>query len=220
MPFQMPNGGTLEIAAEYETAIPITAISNSNPAIAEVDQNLEDGTIIAVTSGWTRLNDRAVRVAASQAGEFALEGIDTRNVQAYPAGSGIGSVRAVSAFTEISQITELNASGGDQQFLSFGFLADDDDRQMPTTKNPITLAITVADDPDLPYVAICEAADEDKKVRVLRLNLPGGLIMLYSGYVSITSTPTLSRNALMTRVISVALAGRPMRYRALLEPTT
>jgi hypothetical protein len=32
--------------------------------------------------------------------------------------------------------------------------------------------------------------------------------------VSITSTPTMSRNNLMTRVISLALTGRPTRYAA------
>ena len=118
----------------------------------------------------------------------------------------------MTSFTEISQITELNSTGGDQQFLTYGFLADDDDRQMPTTKNPITLSITVADDPSKPYVDVCEAADDDKQPRVLRLNLPGGSSIVYNGYVSITSTPTMSRNNLMTRVISVALTGRPSRY--------
>lgn len=68
----------------------------------------------------------------------------------------------------------MNSAGGDQQFLTFGFVADDNDRQMPATKNPITLTYTVADDPSKPYVAVCEAADDDKQPRLLRLNLPGG----------------------------------------------
>jgi len=85
---------------------------------------------------------------------------------------------------------------------------------MPTTKNPITLTITVADDPSQPYVDVCEEADDDKQARVLRLNLPGGSRIIYNGYVSITSTPTMSRNNLMTRVISIALTGRPTRYSA------
>ncbi|KPY84510.1 phage tail protein, partial [Pseudomonas syringae group genomosp. 7] len=175
---------------------------------------LSDGDIIALTSGWTRLNDRAARVANSLTGTFALERINTLNTQPYPVGSGAGSVREVTAFTEISQITDVATSGGDQQFLTFGFLADDDDRQLPTTKNPISMAVTVADDPDLPYVAVVEAADEDKVARVLRLNLPNGDSILYNAYVTITSTPALSRNNLMTRVITLSLAGRPTRYSA------
>ncbi|AZE53680.1 putative phage protein [Pseudomonas synxantha] len=215
MGFRLPNGATLQIASTYGPAIPVTALSNANPAVAtSAAHGLSDGDIIAVTSGWTRLNDRAARVANSLTGTFALENINTTNLQPYPAGSGMGSVREVTGFVEISQITDVNFSGGDQQFLTFGFLADDDDRQIPTTKNPISIAYTVADDPDLPYVAVVEAADDDKQVRVLRMNLPGGSSILYNGYVTITSTPSMGRNNLMTRVITLSLAGRPTRYSA------
>ncbi|WP_122408992.1 phage tail protein [Pseudomonas viridiflava] len=215
MGFRLPNGATFQIASAYGAAIPVTALSNANPAVAtSAAHGLSDGDIIAVTSGWTRLNDRAARVANSLTGTFAFERINTLNTQPYPAGSGVGSVREVTAFVEISQITDVATSGGDQQFLTFGFLADDDDRQLPTTKNPISMAITVADDPDLPYVAVVEAADEDKVARVLRLNLPNGDSILYNAYVTITSTPALARNNLMTRVITISLAGRPTRYSA------
>ncbi|MBV1814526.1 phage tail protein [Pseudomonas viridiflava] len=215
MGFRLPNGATLQIASAYGAAIPVTALSNANPTVATAAAHgLSDGDIIAVTSGWTRLNDRAARVANSLTGTFALERINTLNTQPYPSGSGAGSVREVTAFVEISQITDVATSGGDQQFLTFGFLADDDDRQLPTTKNPISMAVTVADDPDLPYVAVVEAADEDKVARVLRLNLPNGDSILYNAYVTITSTPALARNNLMTRVITISLAGRPTRYSA------
>lgn len=215
MGFRLPNGATLQIASAYGAAIPVTALSNANPAVATAAAHgLSDGDIIAVTSGWTRLNDRATRVSKSLSGTFALENINTTNLQPYPAGSGAGSVRKVTSFVEVPQITEVNTSGGDQQFLTFGFLADDDDRQMPTTKNPISMSFTVADDPDLTYVAIVEAADDDKQTRVLRLNLPGGSSIVYNAYVSITTTPTLGRNNLMTRVMTLSLAGRPTRYSA------
>ncbi|MBX8534533.1 phage tail protein [Pseudomonas cichorii] len=212
---KMPNGATFEIAAAYGTAVPFTALTNANPAVATAAAHgLAEGDIIAVASGWSRLDGRAVRVGAIASGTFALDGVNTARIQQYPAGSGVGSVREITSFVEIAKITELNSAGGDQQFLTFGFLADDDDQQMPTTKNPITITITVADDPSLPYVPICEAADDDKEPRTLRLNLPGGDFILYNGYVSITATPAMSRNNLMTRVISVALTGRPIRYLA------
>ncbi|MEE4675365.1 phage tail protein [Pseudomonas alliivorans] len=215
MGFRLPNGATLQIASAYGAAIPVTALSNANPAVATAAAHgLADGDIISVTSGWTRLNDRAARVDNSLSGSFELEKINTLNVQPYPAGSGAGSVREVTAFVEISQITDVGTSGGDQQFTTFGFLADDDDRQLPTSKNPISMSFTVADDPDLPYVAVVEEADEDKQPRVLRLNLPGGSVILYTAYVSITATPTLSRNNVMSRTITISLAGRSTRYSA------
>lgn len=215
MSFKLPNGAILDIAAAFSTAILATAISNANPAVVSAaDHGLENGDVIVVTSGWTRLNDKVARVTGSDAGTFALDGINTTNATVYTAGAGAGSVRSVSSWAQIAQITEVATSGGDQQFTTFGFLEDDDDRQLPTTKSPISMTVTVADDPLLAYVPVCEAADEDKEARVVRLTLPNGSVIYYNAYVSITSTPTLSRNNIMTRVITLSLASRPTRYQA------
>lgn len=215
MAFKLPNGAIMEIASVFSAAVLATAISNAQPAVVQAaGHDLEDGDIIVVTSGWTRLNDRVARVDAALADSFALEGIDTTKTSVYTAGAGVGSVRTVSAWAQIAQITEVATSGGDQQFTTFGFLEDDDDRQLPTTKSPISMTITVADDPLLPYVPICEGADEDKESRVVRLKLPNGSEIYYNAYVSITSTPSLSRNNIMTRTITLSLASRPTRYQA------
>lgn len=215
MAFKLPNGAIMEIASVFSAAVLATAISNANPAVVSaVAHTLEDGDIIVVTSGWTRLNDRTARVDAALTDSFALEGINTTKTNVYTPGAGVGSVRAVSGWAQIAQITEVATSGGDQQFTTFGFLEDDDDRQLPTTKSPISMTITVADDPLLPYVPICEAADEDKEARVVRLKLPNGSEIYYNAYVSITSTPSLSRNNIMTRTITLSLASRPTRYQA------
>ncbi|MBK5373506.1 MULTISPECIES: phage tail protein [unclassified Pseudomonas] len=211
----LPNGSILEIAAIFSALKPVTAISNANPAVATAAAHgLADGDVIVVKSGWTRLNDKIARIAESDSGTFELEGINTTNTVVYTAGAGAGSVRAASGWAQISQITDSSSSGGEQQFTTFGFLEESDDRQLPTTKSPISMSITVADDPDLPYVAVVETADEDRAPRVLRLTLPNGSVIYYNAYVSITSTPTLSRNNIMTRTITLSLAARPTRYAA------
>ncbi|MCU7216641.1 phage tail protein [Pseudomonas sp. VE 196-7] len=211
----LPNGSILEIAATFSALKPVTAISNANPAVATAAAHgLTDGDVIVVNSGWTRLNDKVARVADSDTGTFELEGINTTNTVVYTAGAGVGSVRAASGWAQISQITDSTSSGGEQQFTTFGFLEESDDRQLPTTKSPISMSITVADDPSLPYVAVVETADEDRAPRVLRLTLPNASVIYYNAYVSITSTPTLSRNNIMTRTITLSLASRPTRYAA------
>jgi hypothetical protein len=162
----LPNGSILEIAATFSAAKAVTAITNANPAVATAAAHgLADGDVIVVASGWTRLNDKVARVADSDTGTFELEGINTTNTVVYTAGAGTGSVRSVSGWAQISQITGNTSSGGEQQFTTFGFLEESDDRQLPTTKSPISMSITVADDPDLPYVAVVEAADDDRASR-------------------------------------------------------
>lgn len=215
MAFRLPNGATFQIAATFTALALVTAISNANPAVASsTAHNFEDGDVVVVTSGWSRLNDRAVRVDNALTNTFELEGINTLNSQIYNTGGGAGSARAVASWVQIPQITGVASTGGDQQFFTFGFLEDDEDKQIPTNKNPIVMTLTVADDPALPYVPVVEAADEDKEPRVLRLNLPDGSSILYNGFVSITSTPALDRNALMTRTITISLTSRIARYMA------
>ncbi|WP_367615772.1 phage tail tube protein [Pseudomonas oryzicola] len=86
--------------------------------------------------------------------------------------------------------------------------------QFPTNRNPLSLAIVVEDQPAAAYVGAVEGFDESKELTVVRLKLRNGDQILYPGYVSITTTPTMERNNIMTRTISVGLSGRPLRYLA------
>lgn len=215
MGFKLPNGSTFDIAATYGTAVNVTAITSASPAVASAAGHaFVDGDVLEVTSGWRRLNGRAVRVADPATGTFELEGIDTTKTTIYPVGAGAGSVRAVETWAQLSQVTEVATNGGEQQFATFGFLEEDEDRQLPTTKSPSSLTITVADDPSLEFVAVCEEADMDKQPRIVRLNLPNGSSILYNAYISITETPSLTRNELMTRTVTLSLASRVTRYTA------
>lgn len=213
MAFRLPNGTTFDIETARGSATAYTAITNANPPVVTMPAHgLETGDVVVITSGWSKLVNRGARVTVVSDDTFSLTGIDTTNTDLFPAGMGAGRLEIVSGFLQIPQITEPTANGGEQQFVTVGFLEDDQDIQIPSTKSAATLTLPVADDPDQPYVAIVEAADQDKKPRLLRANLPGGSKINYFGYVSITKTPTLARNALMTRTISVALTGEPTRY--------
>lgn len=213
--FPLPNGAVVEIASVLGAAIPFTAITNAAPPVlTSTAHGLDDGTILLLNSGWSKIADRAARVAASAANEFALPGLNTVNDEIYTPGSGIGSVIPVTAWTQISKVTSFGNTGGEQQFLTVGYLEDDDDRQMPTNRNPISVSIVVEDQPTAAYVGAVEGFDESKELTVIRVKLRNGDQILYPGFVSITATPTMERNNLMTRTISVGLSGRPLRYLA------
>ncbi|ANA49260.1 tail constituent protein [Pseudomonas phage phiPMW] len=214
MSFQLPNGSTFDFAATYGTAVTVTAISNASTAVATATgHSLVEGDIVALTSGWVRLTGRAFRVGAVTSDTFELEGVDTTSTQRYPVGTSAGSASKVLTWVNIPQITEVASAGGEQQFYQFGFLEEDEDRQIPTTKSPSTLTLTVADDPSQPFVPVVEAADELKEQRIQRLNLVNGDIILYNSIASITNTPSLTRNQLMVRTITLAQQGRVTRYK-------
>ena len=215
MAFRLPNGSTFDFAESYSDDVTITAISNANPAVASATAHgFVEGDIVVVTSGWVKLTGRAFKVGTVTADTFQLLGVNTTSTQSYPAGVSAGSAKSVDTWVNIPQITEVASSGGEQQFYQFGFLEEDEDRQIPTTKSPSTLTLTVADDPSQPYVPVVESADELKEERIQRLNLVNGDIILYNSIASITNTPSLTRNQIMVRTITLAQQGRVTRYKA------
>lgn len=211
----LPNGSVLEIASTLGTAVPFTALTNAKPPVASAaGHSIDADDILLISSGWALINDRTAKAANVTTDAFSLAGLDTTNTDRYTAGAGIGSVVPVSGWTQISKVTGFTVSGGEQQFLTVGYLENDDDLQFPTNRNPISVSVTVEDQPTALYVPVVEGYDDSKELTVIRLKLPGGGQILMPGYVSITSTPTMERNQLMTRTISVGLSGRPTRYSA------
>lgn len=213
--FPLPNGAIIEIASTLGAAIPFTAITNAAPpVVSAADHGLDATDVVLIDSGWARLTDRAARVTSPMADSFGLGSISTANAEIYTPGAGLGSVVPVSGWVQISKVTGFTPSGGEQQFATVGYLEDDDDRQFPTNRNPLNLVIVVEDQPAAAYVGVVEGFDESKELTVIRLKLRNGDQILYPGYVSITPTPTMERNNIMTRTISVGLSGRPLRYLA------
>lgn len=214
MAFRLPNGSTFDFAATYTATKTVTAISSAKPAVVtSTAHGFKVGDIVALTTGWIKLSGRAFRVSAADTNTFTLEGTDTTDKARYPTGSSAGTAKAVATWVNIPQITEVASSGGEQQFYQFGFLEEDEDRQIPTTKSPSTLTLTVADDPDQPFVAVIQEADELKEERIQRLNLVNGDIILYNSIATMSNTPSLTRNQLMVNTITLAQQGRITRYK-------
>lgn len=215
MAARLPDGSTVAIATAYGSPKAVTAVTNANPAVAtSAAHGLANGALIEVTSGWQRVNDRIVRVANQASGTFELEGINSLAMQYYPAGSGVGSVREITTFTQISQILDFTTSGGEQQFATYSFLEEDFERQLPTVTSAQSISIGIADDPSLPGYQALKAAGEARAVRALRLTLPDGSLILYNGTISFNETPTLTKGSVMQVTATVSLQGRPVRYSA------
>jgi hypothetical protein len=189
-------------------------VTNANPAVATTSaaHGITNGAFVEVTSGWSKLNNRIVRVANASASALDYEGINSVSTQNYPAGSGGGSIREITTWTQISQILELTSSGGEMQFTTYSFLEQDFESQLPTQSSPMTITISVADDPTLPgYTALKNAADTRALVG-MKATLPDSSLILYNGYLSFNETPSMTKNSVMACQATFSLQGRPVRY--------
>lgn len=213
MSVSVPNGALFAIASGYGSPITFTAITNATPAsCASVAHGLVTGDIVEITSGWSRLTNKVVRVTRSSADAFTLDGIDTTLTTIYPAGSGAGTVRKVTGWTQLSQILSTNSTGGEQQFLEYQMLESDAKKRVPTYKNPEGMTISVADDPTLPGFILASTANDDRMQRAVKVTLPNASLIFYNAFISLNKTPSLTVNELMACEATLSLQAESVRY--------
>jgi hypothetical protein len=213
MSAKLPDGAIVTLSTTLGSTKTVSALTNANPGVAtSTAHGFVNGDIVLMNSGWSNLNQKAVRVAGSVTNNFNLDGIDTSLTSLYPASSGTGSASLVGGFTQISQIMGLTTQGGDQQYATFSFLEQNFETQLPTVFSAQSISLEIADDPSLSgYIALKAAADS-RAFRVLKLQLPDGSFILYYGQISFNETPSLNKGQVMVVKATFALQARPVRY--------
>lgn len=211
---RLPNGATLAIASTYGAVKVMSVLTNAAIAVAtlEASHGVVLGDILEVTSGWAKLNNRIVKAGTVTTNDVQLVGIDSTSTTLYPAGSGTGSIREITAFQQITQVLDTSTQGGDQQFATYEFLESDDQFQIPTVRSPQSLQFSIADDTSLPHYALLKAANDDRLQRCVRVLLPGGSVLYYDAYITMNETPTLTKGQVMSLAVTASLLARPVRY--------
>jgi len=214
MAVTLPNGTLFYIASGYGSPLTVSAVTNANPGVAtSTAHGLTNGDFVEVTSGWSKLTNRIVRVAGSTTNAFNYEGIDTTLTNLYPAGTGTGSVRKISGWTQIQQVLSVQSEGGTQNFATFQFLESDTETRIPTFKAAAGLNMELGDDPTLAGYTAASTANDDGNQRAIKAVLKNGSILLYNGYVSVVKTPSMNVNEPMKVQLTVSfLNPEPVRY--------
>ncbi|BEQ17877.1 phage tail protein [Neisseria meningitidis] len=213
MAVKLPNGATVHIATALAAEKKATVATNAAECVLTVaGHGFANGDLVLFKSGWGKLNERVFQIGDVKADTFKLTGIDTSNADEFPAGSGIGAVQKITDWVQVSQIVEFSTSGGEQQYVDFGFLEDDFDQRIPSTKSAMSMSIKIADDTSLSgYKAAAKCSDKGGKWP-LKVVLKGGGLICYNGYPSMNKTPELVRNQVMAVTLSYAISGEVNRY--------
>jgi len=123
---QVPTGSTFSVASTFAAAKTVTAVTNASEAVvSSTAHGYSNGDFVESTSGWGRLNKRAFKVKSVTADTFVLEGADTTNTEFFPVGTGTGTVRKVTAWTQITSIMNPQSSGGDPKTVAYKFIDSD-----------------------------------------------------------------------------------------------
>lgn len=214
MAITLSTGANLSVAKTFAAPLAFSAASNASDAsLTVVGSTIAAGDYVEVSSGWGMLDKRVVRAkAGTSATALILEGVDTSDATKYPAGTGAGSVRKILAWSQLSQVKGISASGGSQNFADITALSDTVQRQVPTTRGAISMTADVFDDPTLAWYADVNAADVARTPFGLLMAFPNGSKLVANAYWSLMRVPTMATNEALMTQITMSYAAEPMRY--------
>ncbi len=208
------TGTQFAIGSTYGASKAMSAITNAATAVAtlEASHGVIVGDFIELTSGWDLANGRVFRVSAVATNDVTLEGFDTSNTAKYPAGTGTGTVREITAWTTLSQITPgFSVAGGEQNFADTTTVANQIRTQIPTDRNAITVTLPFFFDPTLAWFATVRAAADAATPYALRMVFPNNSRLVVGAYWSVRGVPT-SEDSTLRDVIDLSFIGSPTIY--------
>ena len=217
MGYQLPNGSTVQMSNVIGTPSAFTAATNAADVeltFATAPTGIAEGDIVLITSAWAGINNLVAKVKTVATTKITLDGVDTTDVNDYPAGAGAGTMAKITSWVALPLITGVNVSGGDQQTSSFQPLQLDRAITLNTFKNGITQAFTVTHDSSDPIRPLLEKADKSQSIVAVNFYNPRAKeTRLYSAQVSFAKIPSAEVNNVEVVVVTYALQSDMMFYK-------
>ena len=213
------NGAVVSIATTYGASKAMSAITNATQAVAtlEASHGIVANDLMEFTSGWQRLDGLIYRAESVSTNDITVDDLNSTSTTLYPAGSGTGSIREVTAWTTVGQILgdTFNSSGGEQQFLEYQYLDQDLQSRIPTSQTPVGIEFTTHDDITAAGQIAIQAAFDTASPAGLRIVLKDGKKFYGNAYWAIGQVPILEGNNIVRRRVTLSLiGGRLVQYSA------
>lgn len=208
------DGTIVAIATTYGAVKNMTAVTNANPGVAtlEASHGIIVGDIMEMSSGWPDLDDKILRCSVLSTNDVTLEGFSTANTAKFPAGGGVGSIREITGWTNLAQVLTIATEGGEPVYLDYQFLNELRQRQIPLSKSPMRLTLTLADDITLAQQATIRSVEQAGVPTAMRLTLPNGARIFLNGYWTMSDMPGINTGQINTRTIGFAMTALPTEY--------
>ncbi|HEM6896074.1 phage tail protein [Providencia stuartii] len=196
MAYNIPNGSRVYVASKYGKEVEFTTASNAAEAVLTVaaSSGVKAGDIVQVISGWKRMSG-VYRVKAAAETSVTLEGVDTTDIERFPAGGGKGTLKTIQEWEVMPQVMTLSTEGGEQQTQEIQFLEDEQAETIDTYKSGIVQVYTFAHDAQLPIRKLLMKLDDTKQLTAIRFyNKRAGEDRYYSASVSFQRVPNTAIN--------------------------
>lgn len=202
MTYAIPNGSTVSAAFPSGTPIAFTGLVAGTSIgfnVAAIS-GVAVGDTVMVVSNNAKLSGMVLRVKTAATTVITCDGVDSTNVDDYPAGT-TGTLVVVKAadWVQIPLVTNVAVSGGEQQNTSVQFLEADKAININTVKSATSQVFTLAHDAsDAVRAKLIKADDAGTIVPVKFYQKRAGENRLYSAQVSLQRLPTTEVNNIET----------------------
>ena len=210
----VPTGTTFFVASAFNASKVTTAITNAAEAVVtSAAHGYSNGDILEVTSGWGRLNLRPFRVKTVTTDTFVLEGCDTSNTNFFPPGTGVGSVRKVSAFTQIQQVLAVSSSGGDAKNVEYKYVESDVSNSINDGFSATSYALDIdADSISTAGYAALKTLTDVQTNTIMKMVTRSGANVLQGCTVALNEAPSIADGQVMKVKASFNGTSRLVRY--------
>ena len=188
----------------------ITAITKASPGVvSSTAHGYSNGDYVLLSvQGMYQLNYRVMRVSAVATDSFSLEGEDTTNYATFVS----GTAQKITFGTTLATLTNINASGGDFDFVDTTTIHDSIKTQIPGLGNPSTYNFESFWDPsDAGLVALKSASDAQAQ-RAILFSFSNSQKFVFNGYVGCSLSPTESAQDLIKTSVVFTSLGGPKAY--------
>ena len=197
----------------------ITAITKASPGVVTATTHgYANGDYVLLTVvGMFQLNGRVFRVCAVSGDNFGLEdvssgiGISTASFDTFTS----GTAEKITFGNSITTATDINASGGEIEFIDTTTIHSNVRTQIPGASSPAVYTFNnLWDVTDAGLIAMKAAYDTQAQRAFLFTFGTGGPKMAFAGFVGATLLPTGSAQDKIVTPASITMYGSPSYYSA------
>jgi hypothetical protein len=214
MAVKFSTGVQFAVAQTYGTPSNVTAASTAANCVVTVADGTTFvvGDIVEFTSGWEAANNRLFRISAKSTNDLTLEGLNTTNTTRFPSGGGVGSLREITAWSNITQVRNVTPQASTNEFEDISTVSNANIIEVPVAQRLGGVTLELLDDPLLSFVAIVENAADTIALTGVRIVFPDASRILANGYLTYSKVPSIPTRGALTNSIEVKYASVPTRY--------
>jgi hypothetical protein len=198
------SGVQIAVQSALATALPISAITKANPAVASytgTDPVNGDYLYLSSIQGMYQLDERVVRAAnVNGAGNTVeLEGVNSTAFDTFTS----GNLQVITFGTTLSLITDITVSGGEFEDIDTTTIHDLVRVVQPGVASNLNFAMTAQWDPASTALQALKTASDGKSRRAIRFTFADGTKWVTTGFIGCSLAPTGSAQQLVTTPITI-----------------